>query len=156
MNPSADVASTMHSDIAAAVSTLCSMRFNNYDRHCRPAAGSKSNQSLVLAQVYRILLQHTAMVQPLSCDEAFLDVTGLGDPEEVAAAIRAEIEAETRCTASAGVSHNLLLARLATKAAKPNGLHCITPSQACLPLGGLLLCGGVCDNASSSKGVWPQ
>ena len=47
-------------------------------------------------QVYRILLQHTAMVQPLSCDEAFLDVTGLGDPLEVAAAIRAAIERETR------------------------------------------------------------
>ena len=35
--------------------------------------------------MYRILLQHTALVQPLSCDEAFLDVTGLGDPMQVAA-----------------------------------------------------------------------
>ena len=52
----------------------------------------------------------------------------------MAAAIRAEIEAETRCTASAGVSHNLLLARLATKQAKPDGHFCITPDQACVSL----------------------
>lgn len=53
-------------------------------------------------QVYRILLKYTACVQPLSCDEAYLDVTGLGDPEQIAAAIRAEIVQETECTASAG------------------------------------------------------
>ena len=34
-------------------------------------------------QVYHILLEHTKLVQPLSCDEAFLDVTGLGDPMQV-------------------------------------------------------------------------
>lgn len=49
-------------------------------------------------QVYRILLQRTACVQPLSCDEAYLDITGLGDPLQLAAEIRAEIEATTGCT----------------------------------------------------------
>ena len=53
-------------------------------------------------QVYRILIRHSACVQPLSCDEAYLDVTGLGDPEQLAAQIRAEIAATTQCTASAG------------------------------------------------------
>eukprot|EP00850_Spirogloea_muscicola_P002658 SM000010S04296 [mRNA] locus=s10:703471:709607:- [translate_table: standard] len=58
----------------------------------------------------------------LSCDEAFLDVTGLGDPEAIAHKIRHEIFINTGCTASAGVASNPLLARLATRRAKPNGL----------------------------------
>lgn len=41
--------------------------------------------------VYRILLRHSAVVQPVSCDEAFIDVSGLGDPEQLASAIRAEV-----------------------------------------------------------------
>jgi hypothetical protein len=58
---------------------------------------------LLLQQVYRIMLRHTAVVQPLSCDEAFLDLTGLpGDPQERVAQIRQEIEEATSCTASAG------------------------------------------------------
>ncbi len=43
-------------------------------------------------QVYRILLRHTRLVQPLSCDEAYLDASGMGDPEASASAIRAEIQ----------------------------------------------------------------
>jgi hypothetical protein len=54
-------------------------------------------------QMYRILMRRTACVQPLSCDEALMDVTGLGDPEEIARELRSEIEAKTGCTASAGV-----------------------------------------------------
>lgn len=41
-------------------------------------------------QVYRILLKQTSTVQMLSCDEAFMDVTGLGDPVEIATTIRAQ------------------------------------------------------------------
>jgi hypothetical protein len=41
--------------------------------------------------VYKILLKHTTAVQPISCDEAYLDVTGLSDPFQIAAAIRAEV-----------------------------------------------------------------
>ena len=52
--------------------------------------------------MYRILLRYSGCVQPLSCDEAYIDVTGLGDPEGLAAAIRADIERETHCQASAG------------------------------------------------------
>ncbi|KAF8057676.1 REV1 [Scenedesmus sp. PABB004] len=76
----------------------------------------------VSEQVYRILLRATPLVAPLSCDEAFLDITGLTqDPHAYVAAIREEIRAATQCTASAGIGPNMLLARLATKAAKPNG-----------------------------------
>lgn len=82
-----------------------------------------------LRQVYKILLQVTAAVQPVSCDEAYLDVTGLGDPQKIAADIRAEILSQTGCTASAGISRNMLLARLATKAGKPNGQYWLLPDQ---------------------------
>uniref|UniRef100_A0A383W0I0 DNA polymerase kappa n=1 Tax=Tetradesmus obliquus TaxID=3088 RepID=A0A383W0I0_TETOB len=89
-------------------------------------------------QVYRILLRHTPVVQPLSCDEAFFDITGLpGDPQQRVAQIRGEIEAATSCTASAGIGPNMLLARLATKAAKPNGQALIRPDQARQVLGDL-------------------
>ena len=48
--------------------------------------------------VYKILLKHTTAVQPISCDEAYLDVTGLSDPFQIAADIRAEVTlAATSC-----------------------------------------------------------
>lgn len=81
-------------------------------------------------QVYKILMRHTAVVQPLSCDEAYLDVTGLGDPEAMVASIRREIQSATGCNASAGIGPNLLLARLATAKAKPNGQHIVRQSAA--------------------------
>lgn len=68
-------------------------------------------------------------VQAVSCDEAFLDVTGQGDPCNIASTIRSQIFEATRCTASAGVSGNMLLARLATRKAKPNGLYYLAPTQ---------------------------
>lgn len=83
--------------------------------------GTDTHMLTPCLQVYRILMQQTSSVQPLSCDEAFIDVTGLGDPEVIARQLRAQIEAETGCTASAGIGPNMLLARLATKRAKPNG-----------------------------------
>lgn len=74
-------------------------------------------------------MQHTSAVQPVSVDEAYMDVTGLGDPVGIAEAIRAAIEQETGCTASAGIAANMLLARLATKRAKPNGVFHLLPTQ---------------------------
>ena len=79
--------------------------------------------------MYKILLQATACVQPVSCDEAYLDVTGLGDPSEVAASVRQQIFEATGCTASAGIGPCMLLARLATKKGKPNGQHWVRPHQ---------------------------
>ncbi|GFH09343.1 uncharacterized protein HaLaN_04458, partial [Haematococcus lacustris] len=80
-------------------------------------------------QVYRLLLRTSSAVQPLSCDEAYLDVTGLGDPELLAAALRRDIQANTHCTASAGIGPNILVARLATRRAKPNGQYRVTSTQ---------------------------
>ncbi|KAL4443032.1 hypothetical protein ABPG77_008523 [Micractinium sp. CCAP 211/92] len=75
----------------------------------------------VSEKVYRTLLRRTSCVEALSCDEAYLDVTGLGDPEQLAAEIRAEIQSTTGCTASAGIGPNPLMARIASERAKPNG-----------------------------------
>jgi DNA repair protein REV1 len=46
-------------------------------------------------RVYSIMLKYSAAVQPVSCDEAFLDVTGLGEPTDIAASMRKEIEEQT-------------------------------------------------------------
>lgn len=70
---------------------------------------------VAVPQVYRTLMRYSACVQPISCDEAFVDLTGLGDPEAVAAAVRADIRAATQCSASAGIGPNMLVARLATR-----------------------------------------
>ncbi|XP_072971771.1 DNA repair protein REV1 isoform X2 [Typha angustifolia] len=84
----------------------------------------------VADQFYTVLHKHCNRVQALSCDEAFLDITGHSndDPEHLALMIREEITQTTRCTASAGIAENLLLARLATRSAKPNG-QCFIPSE---------------------------
>ncbi|KAK8456031.1 hypothetical protein SEVIR_4G264900v4 [Setaria viridis] len=84
----------------------------------------------VADQFYGILHKHCSKVQALSCDEAFLDMTDClhDDPEEVTRRIRSEIFDATKCTASAGIAENMLLARLATRSAKPNG-QCFIPSE---------------------------
>ncbi|CAL1379581.1 unnamed protein product [Linum trigynum] len=89
----------------------------------------------VADQFYNILHKHCSKVQAVSCDEAFLEVTistGL-DPEFLASRIRNEILETTGCTASAGIAGNMLMARLATRAAKPNGQCCI-PQERVLSL----------------------
>jgi len=84
----------------------------------------------VADQFYGTLHKHCSKVQALSCDEAFLDMTECldDDPEEVTQRIRSEIFHATKCTASAGIAENMLLARLATRSAKPNG-QCFIPSE---------------------------
>lgn len=85
----------------------------------------------VSAQIHAIFARYTPLIQPLSLDEAYLDVTAplrpLGSATAIAAAIRAEIRAETGLTASAGVSYNKFLAKLASDHRKPDGLFVITP-----------------------------
>jgi DNA polymerase-4 len=88
----------------------------------------------VSAQVMAIFKSVTTIVEPLSLDEAYLDITALVSdfPEAVllARAIKARIKEETALTASAGVSFNKLLAKLGSDAHKPDGLTLITPQQA--------------------------
>ncbi|KAG6545642.1 hypothetical protein Mapa_012825 [Marchantia paleacea] len=83
----------------------------------------------VADKVYNILHRHCTKVEAVSCDEAFLDVTGHPDPIDLASRIREQIYAATRCSASAGIAENLLLARLATKRAKPNGQYAIKSEE---------------------------
>jgi len=85
----------------------------------------------VSQQIHGILARYTSLIQPLSLDEAYLDVTvplvDRGSATAIAEEIRAAIRAETGLTASAGVSYNKFLAKLASDHRKPNGLFVITP-----------------------------
>ncbi|KAG8364222.1 hypothetical protein BUALT_Bualt19G0105800 [Buddleja alternifolia] len=84
----------------------------------------------VADQFYDILHKHCNKVQAVSCDEAFLDVSEseVEDPKLLASVIRKEILENTGCTASAGIAGNMLMARLATKTAKPDG-QCYIPTE---------------------------
>lgn len=87
----------------------------------------------VSQQIRAIFAEYTPLIEPLSLDEAYLDVTenlqGLSSATEIAEAIRAKIRAETGLTASAGVSYNKFLAKLASDQNKPDGLFVITPKM---------------------------
>jgi len=80
-----------------------------------------------------ILKTFSPLVEPLSLDEAFLDLTGteraLGEPATVGTQIRAAIRSETGLTASVGVASNKFLAKLASDAAKPDGLTVVRPED---------------------------
>jgi DNA polymerase IV len=84
-------------------------------------------------QIRAIFRDYTPHVEPLSLDEAFLDVTedlkGIGSATRIAELIRARIKAETGLTASAGVSYNKSLAKLASDQNKPDGLFVIRPGE---------------------------
>jgi len=87
----------------------------------------------VSLQIREIFAEHTHLIEPLSLDEAYLDVTenlnGIASATEIAKEIRAKIRAETSLTASAGVSCNKFLAKLASDHRKPDGLFVITPKM---------------------------
>ncbi len=84
-------------------------------------------------QIRAIFRDYTELVEPLSLDEAYLDVSedlkGIGIATVIAQEIRARIRAETGLTASAGVSYNKFLAKLASDQNKPDGLCVITPAK---------------------------
>jgi DNA polymerase-4 len=87
----------------------------------------------VSRQVREIFLRHTDLVEPLSLDEAYLDVTenkmGLPTATQVARTIREQIRAELHLTASAGVAPNKFLAKIASDWKKPDGLFVIQPEE---------------------------
>jgi len=84
-------------------------------------------------QIRQVFAEYTPIIEPLSLDEAYLDVSenlkGIVSATEIAEEIRARIRAETELTASAGVSYNKFLAKLASDHRKPNGLFVITPKM---------------------------
>jgi DNA polymerase IV len=84
-------------------------------------------------QIRAIFAEYTHLIEPLSLDEAYLDVTenlkAMPSATEIAEEIRARIRAETSMTASAGVSYNKFLAKMASDERKPDGLFVITPKM---------------------------
>jgi DNA polymerase-4 len=84
-------------------------------------------------QIRDIFAEYTPIIEPLSLDEAYLDVTenlkGIVSATQIAEEIRAKIRAETELTASAGVSYNKFLAKLASDHRKPDGIFVITPKM---------------------------
>lgn len=87
----------------------------------------------VSLQIREIFAEYTPLIEPLSLDEAYLDVTenlqGVASATEIAEQIRAKIRRVTHLTASAGVSYNKFLAKLASDHRKPDGLFVITPKM---------------------------
>ena len=88
----------------------------------------------VSTQINKIFFDYTDLVEPLSLDEAYLDVTvdklGLGSAVAIAKQIKHRISTELGLTASAGVSINKFLAKIASDLDKPDGLFLIAPHQA--------------------------
>jgi DNA polymerase-4 len=95
----------------------------------------------VSGQIRAIFRRYTPHVEPLSLDEAYLDVTadlkGIGSATRIAQLIRSAIRQETGLTASAGVSYNKFLAKLASDQNKPDGLCVIRPGQGAQFVAGL-------------------
>jgi DNA polymerase IV len=87
----------------------------------------------VSLQVREIFKRHTDLIEPLSLDEAYLDVsenkTGLPTATQVARTIREQIRSELKLTASAGVAPNKFLAKIASDWRKPDGLFVIQPEE---------------------------
>ena len=85
----------------------------------------------VSQQIHEIFAEYTALIEPLSLDEAYLDVTEYaaqtGSATSIAEEIRAKIKARTNLTASAGISYNKFLAKMASGRNKPDGQFVITP-----------------------------
>ncbi|HVI26769.1 MAG TPA: DNA polymerase IV [Xanthomonadaceae bacterium] len=116
----------------------------------------------VSRQVRAIFARHTDLIEPLSLDEAYLDVTttktGLPTATATAEAIRAAIREETQLTASAGVAPNKFLAKIASDWRKPDGLFVVRPHQverflAPLPVGRLPGVGRVMEAKLAELGV---
>ncbi|MGI9228593.1 MAG: DNA polymerase IV [Gammaproteobacteria bacterium] len=87
----------------------------------------------ISAQIMQILANFTPLVEPLSLDEAYLDVTDCrrhdGSATLIARALKGQIREATGLIASAGVSYNKFLAKMASDRDKPDGLYVITPEQ---------------------------
>ena len=113
-------------------------------------------------QIRAIFARHTELIEPLSLDEAYLDVTAnrsqLSSATAIAEAIRAAIREETGLTASAGVAPNKFLAKIASDWNKPDGLCVIRPHQveaflAPLPVGRLPGVGKVMEGKLAALGL---
>lgn len=95
--------------------------------------GDMAKYQTASRQVFAIFHRFTPLVEPISIDEAFLDLTGctnlFGDPLTIAGRIKQLIKEEVGITASAGIAHNKFLAKIASELEKPDGLVWIKPDQ---------------------------
>src|SRR5215470_13281594 len=116
----------------------------------------------VSRQTHQIFKRHTDLIEPLSLDEAYLDVsenkTGLATATQVARTIREQIRSELGLTASAGVAPNKFLAKIASDWKKPDGLFVIRPADVDgfllpLPVGRLPGVGKVNEEKLSKLGI---
>ena len=116
--------------VHSAMPTGRARRLCPQGRYLRPRMERYREKS---AEVFRIFRDFTPVLEGLSLDEAFLDVSGslklFGRPEQIAQAIKNRIHRETGLTASVGVAHNKFLAKLASDARKPDGLFCVDPDK---------------------------
>ncbi|MGO4504524.1 MULTISPECIES: DNA polymerase IV [unclassified Dyella] len=121
-----------------------------------------SRYKAVSRQVREIFARHTPLIEPLSLDEAYLDVTTtltrLPSATATAEAIRDAIREETQLTASAGVAPNKFLAKIASDWRKPDGLFVVRPHQvaaflAPLPVGRLPGVGKVMEARLAELGI---
>ena len=114
------------------------------------------------ARVMRIFHDFTPLVEPLSIDEAFLDVSGairlFGSPGEIARRIRAEVLAQTGLTCSVGAASTKFVAKLASGKAKPNGMLVVPhdetiPFLHALPIGALWGVGATTEEKLRRRGI---
>ncbi|XP_070367740.1 DNA repair protein REV1 isoform X10 [Equus asinus] len=88
----------------------------------------------VARTMYETLASYTHHIEAVSCDEALVDITEILaetrlTPDEFANAVRMEIKDQTKCAASVGIGSNILLARMATRKAKPDGQYHLKPED---------------------------
>ena len=92
-----------------------------------------SHYKSVSRQVFAVFREFTPIVEGLSLDEAFLDVSGcrrlFGTPRDIAVAIKRRIRETTQLTASVGIAENKLVAKIASDLDKPNGLTMVMPDD---------------------------
>ena len=115
-------------------SAMSSLKAKQLCPHIIFVPGRMNVYKEVSAQVHRIFQEYTDLIEPLSLDEAFLDVThnkkGIELAVDIAKEIKIRIREELNLVASAGISYNKFLAKVASDYRKPDGLCTIHPDQA--------------------------
>lgn len=116
--------------IHSAMSSALAYRLCPQAVFVKPRFAAYQEASMHIREVFA---DYTEVFEPLSLDEAYLDVSGTdklqGSALRIAKAIKAAIREKTQLTASAGISYNKFLAKIASDMGKPDGLYLITPEQ---------------------------